>query len=71
MLLTTLGVRWLLLVASQGVLHLTQALLGIALDLLGLAARFLLLVAGQLAGGFLDLALDVADGSLGLLVSHG
>jgi hypothetical protein len=64
-------VRWLLLVASHGVLDVAQTLLGLALDLLGLAVELLLLVAAHLAGSLLDLALDVGDGPLDVLVSHG
>src|SRR5450759_4432143 len=55
---------------SDGVLDVAQALLGVALDLPGLAVGLLLPVAGQLAHPFLDLALGLADGAFDVLIGH-
>jgi hypothetical protein len=55
----------------QRVLHVAPGALGLALGLVGLALGFRLAVTGDLAGGFLDAALDLLALPLGVIfVSH-
>src|ERR1035437_4074006 len=55
---------------SGGVLHVANALLHAALDLLCLAFGLLRLIAGQLAEPLLGFACDLVDGAFGPFAGH-
>ena len=56
------------IVVAQGVLHAADGVLDLALDLIGLAFGLQLLVAGDVAGRFLDLAAHVFGGAFDSIV---